>query len=83
MGKDFPTAPEPTICVNKTAMNICIATEGFSAFQAPWVVSSLGTLRIEDLHTVSSHAASFLPETVYLTGYCHHQPDSKEEKQEI
>lgn len=54
MGRDFPTAPEPTIWVNKTALNICMVTEGFSTLQVRWVVSPLGTLGTED-YTQSSH----------------------------
>lgn len=82
MGRDYPTAPEPTNCVSKTAENICTATEGFT-FQVPRVVSSLDTPGTKDLHTsLSTHCLS-AGESVYLTGYCHHQPGSSEEKQEI
>lgn len=80
MGRDFPSAPEPTIWVNKTALNICMATEGFSTLQIPWVVPPLVHWVLKTTHNPHTQSAS---ESVCLTGYCRHQPDSREEKQEM
>lgn len=57
-----------------------MATGGFSTLQVPWVVSPLVHWVLKTTHNPHTLSAS---EGVYLTGCCRHQPDSREEKQEM
>lgn len=85
MGRDLPSwgeiYTEPTTCINKMAMNICIATE--QAIRSPGFLGGFLPRYTEDLHTISPHCLLSGSESVCLAGYSHHQPDSREEKHEM